>query len=121
MHTGRSQAEPRPAGAGAAERTTLLALLTARTTDAAHDLFTLGPGLGHLAGNTYAHTTSDPQRTHDLARALGATPGQMLRVLTRLTAASVLVNNGYGWHRSTPDRRQAAARPPQYVLASMGA
>lgn len=109
LDTDRSQADPRPVGAGAAERTTLLASLTARTMDAAHDLFTLGPGLGHLAGNTYAHTTSDPQRIDDLARALGATPGQMLRVLTRLTAAGVLVNNGYGWRRTTPDRREAAA------------
>ena len=36
----RSQADPRPAGAGAAERTALLTTLTARIADATHDLFT---------------------------------------------------------------------------------
>ncbi|WP_414173005.1 hypothetical protein [Clavibacter tessellarius] len=42
MTTGRSQADPRPAGAGAALRSLLLDTLTHRISAAAHDLFTPG-------------------------------------------------------------------------------
>ncbi|MGW9114531.1 hypothetical protein [Microbacterium sp. NPDC055683] len=105
----RAQADPRPAGAGAAERTSLLASLTTRLTDAAHDLFTLGPGLGHLAGYAYAHCTPTPQNAVDLARSLGASVAQATRTLDRLTSAGVLVHTRDGWRRTATDRRRAAA------------
>lgn len=107
--TGRAQADPRPAGAGAAERTSLLANLTTRTTDAAHDLFTLGPGLGHLAGNAYARTTAHPQTISDMARSLGTTAGQAVGTIDRLTTAGLLVRTRDGWRRAAVDRRRAAA------------
>jgi hypothetical protein len=105
----RSQADPRPAGAGAAERTTLLALLTRRVQDSAHDLFTLGPGLGHLAGTVYARTGAEAQTLRDLTVALGSSALQMRRILDVLSAEGVLVQGPAGWHRTTSDQRRAAA------------
>jgi hypothetical protein len=106
----RSQADPRPAGAGAAERSTLLATLTARMTAAAHDLFTLGrPALGHHAGNTYARTSSEPQTIDDLSRATGASTARTALTLDRLTSAGVLVRSRDGWRRTAVDHRRAAA------------
>lgn len=105
----RSQADPRAAGAGAADRLTLLASLTARIADAAHDLFTRGPGLGHHAGNTYARTTSEPQTLAELAALTGATPAATFRTLARLTEAGVLKRMSSGWRRYASDRRRAAA------------
>lgn len=113
IHSGieedRSQADPRAVGAGSADRSTLLASLTARLTAAAHDLFTHGPALGHLAGNTYARTTTEPQQLDDLARATGATQAAAARTLDRLTTAGVLVRGRDGWRRHERDRRDAAA------------
>ncbi|MGO1740085.1 MAG: hypothetical protein ACTHYM_13940, partial [Actinomycetaceae bacterium] len=107
--TDRSQADPRPAGAGSAERSALLATLTARTTDAAHDLFTPGPGLGHHAGNTYARTTTEPQSLDDLTRATGTTRVHAALTLERLVSAGVLVHTRAGWRRHRSDRRRTAA------------
>jgi hypothetical protein len=107
---GRSQADPRPAGAGSAERSTLLAHLTARVRDCAHDVFTLGPGLGHLAGNLYALTTLEPKSLSDLASALGASLPRSGRLLDRLTAAGLLIHSPTGWRRHITDHRRAAAR-----------
>lgn len=105
----RSQADPRAAGAGSADRSTLLASLTARTTAAAHDLFTHVPALGHHAGNTYARTSAEPQQLDDLARATGASPAATARTLARLTSAGVLVRVRDGWRRHARDHRDAAA------------
>lgn len=99
----------RAAGAGAADRLTLLASLTARIADAAHDLFTRGPGLGHHAGNTYARTTSEPQTLAELAELTGAAPAETFRTLARLTEAGVLKRMPSGWRRYATDRRRAAA------------
>lgn len=107
--TGRSQADPRPVGAGAAERSTLLASLSTRTADAAHDLFTLGPGLGFHAGNVYARTTREPLPADAIARTTGCTVDEARRVLDRLTHAGVLVLVRDGWHRRAADNRRAAA------------
>jgi hypothetical protein len=107
--TSRSQADPRPAGAGAAERTTLLEALTARMTDARHDLFTPGPGLGHHAGNVYARTSTDPQDLDELSQATGADAGTTRRTLNRLTSAGVLIQTRDGWRRRATDYRRAAA------------
>ncbi len=107
---GRSQADPRPAGAGAAERSALLATLTTRAGDATHDLFTLGPGLGHHAGNTYARTTTEPQDLDELAALTGDSPESTARTLDRLVSAGVLVRSRQGWRRHRTDHRTAAAR-----------
>jgi len=107
--TSRSQADPRPAGAGSAERSTLLATLTERTAAAAHDLFTLGPGLGLHTGNVYARTTADPLPLDAIARHVGSTTDQARRVLDRLTQAGVIVHTRHGWRRRTVDHRRAAA------------
>ena len=105
----RSQADPRAAGAGSAERSALLASLSARTLAAAHDAFTHGPALGHHAGNLYARTTAEPQQLDDLAMATGASPAATARTLARLTSAGVLVHTRAGWRRHASDRRRAAA------------
>ena len=82
--TGRSQADPRPAGAGAAERTALLTILAARTSD-------------------------DAQDVDELARATGSDPARTLRTLDRLVSAGLLVQLGNRWARPSQDRRRAAA------------
>ena len=107
--TSRSQADPRPAGAGSAERFILLTALTERTADAAHDLFTLGPGIGFHAGNIYARTTSEPQPVDAIAHSAGCTVDQVRPTLDRLTRAGVLVHNRDGWRRRSVDYRRAAA------------
>ena len=106
----RSQADPRPAGAGAAERSALLATLSARSGDATHDLFTMAPGLGHHAGNTYARTTTEPQDLDELSARTGDSPERTARILDRLVSAGVLVRSRHGWRRHRTDHRTAAAR-----------
>jgi hypothetical protein len=108
LATGRSQADPRPVGAGAAERSTSLAELTRRLRDAAHDLFSLG-ALGHHAGNVYARTGEAPHDVETIARAAGSTIDQAARILDRLTSAGVLVQECSGWRRHKADHRRAAA------------
>lgn len=107
---GRSQAVPRApqARTGAADRTTLLAQLHARLTDAAHDAFTPG-ALGHHAGNLYARTTQAPQSPADLARSTGASLPRTLRALERLAEDGVLLASPDGWRRPSHDARAAAA------------
>lgn len=107
---GRSQADPRAprTATGAADRTTLLATLRARLTDAAHDAFTPG-ALGHHAGNLYARTSQDPQSPADLAHLTGASLPRTLRTLERLAADGVLLVGPDGWRRPSRDARAAAA------------
>lgn len=105
----RSQADPRPAGAGVAERISLLNQLTHRTHPAAHDVFTPGPGLGHLAGNTYALTTTEPQHLDTLAMLLGGTRSQTARTLDRMSAVGLLIHDSRGWRRPLTDPRSPAA------------
>ena len=96
----RSQADPRPPGAGAAERTAILTTLRSRTTDAAHDLFTpTRPALGHLAGNLYARIGTTAHSLDDLSPAIGADVLRTRRLLDRLTYAGVIERNPDGWHR----------------------
>ncbi|MBB6335785.1 hypothetical protein [Schaalia hyovaginalis] len=108
--TARSQADPRPEGAGAAERTTLLTTLTQRLDDCAHDLFTTSPGMGPQAGNLYARTTPESQDLVALTQATGADTRSTLRLLDRLTEAGVLLRTRSGWKRPARDRRSTAAR-----------
>lgn len=106
----RSQADPRPHGAGPAERTLLLADLTARTAAAAHDVFTPSPALGLLAGNIYARTTTDPQTADALAHTLGATPEDLISTLHQLAAVGLLIHTRNGWQRHPSDPRAVAQR-----------
>jgi len=71
---GRSQADPRPPGAGPAERNRWLTLLRLRLGAAAHDVFTPAGGLGHVTGQLYATLTSQPASTSQLAYRLGYSP-----------------------------------------------
>lgn len=104
----RSQADPRAAGTGPAERTLLLETLTARTTGAAHDTFT-PPALGLLAGNVYARTTHDPQPTDVLARTLGMSVDDVSDVVRRLSSEGLLTATRHGWRRDESDRRPSVA------------
>ena len=107
----RSQADPRPEGAGAADRTTLTTELGARTRAAAHDVFTPGRGgLGHHAGNLYARTTDQPAPPARLARLTGGTLARTTRLLERLGALRLLDHTTGGWVRSDRDHRDTAAR-----------
>lgn len=107
---GRSQADPRAprTPTGAADRTTLLATLSARLTDAAHDAFTPGAH-GHHAGNLYARTSQAPQSPADLAHLTGASLPRTLRALERLAEDGVLLVGPDGWRRPSRDARAAAA------------
>lgn len=114
IHTGaeqgRSQADPRPVGAGPAERTLLITELTDRATAAAHDLFTYGKALGHLAGNVYARTTRQPQDLAVLTARTGRDPDRTAFILGVLVDAGILVASRDGWRRPARDRRTAAAK-----------
>ena len=106
----RSQADPRPPGAGAAERTTLLATLRTRTTDAAHDLFTATrPALGHLAGNLYARIDTTARTLDELSPTIGADPLRTRRLLDRLTYAGIVERSREGWQRVDAHSPDAAA------------
>ena len=106
----RSQADPRPAGAGAAERTALLTTLRTRTTDAAHDLFTATrPALGHLAGNLYARIGTTPLALDHLSPTIGADPLRTRRLLDRLTYTGIVERSLDGWHRVDALSPDAAA------------
>ncbi|WP_336653534.1 MULTISPECIES: hypothetical protein [unclassified Leucobacter] len=107
----RSQANPAPpAGAGSAERTALLHELEDRMTAAAHDLFTLAPGLGHFAGNVYARTRpTEPTPIAELAHATGGDAGRTARALQRLAGVGVLQVTRAGHRRLVLERRDLAA------------
>jgi hypothetical protein len=106
----RSQADPRPPGAGAAKRTGLLLNLSTRLTDATHDVFTLSPGLGHHAGNVFAHTTTLPLSTSQIADSLGIAGDHVVLTLGRLVRYGLLVQLEDGWKRPDIDPRPAVAR-----------
>ncbi|MFC3690345.1 hypothetical protein [Aquipuribacter hungaricus] len=106
----RSQADPRPAGAGAAERLVLLSALLRRTQDAAHDLFTSGSGLGHHLGNVYARTSHDPTTVIDLARATASAPHQLRADLQKLEAVGLVEHRGGRWRRGRHDVRDVLAQ-----------
>lgn len=106
---GRSQADPRPPGAGSAERTTLLTSLTTRLAAAAHDVFTLAPGYGILAGNIYsrldtAHTAAAVATAH------GLTLDQAQRIIGRLTTPGLIYGSADGWRRTEIDHRDRIAQ-----------
>ncbi len=110
----RSQADPRPVGAGAAERLALLTTLTARTADAAHDVFTprAGGGLGHGAGNVWACLVQ-PMTTLQLAYATAHSPDDLEPLLHQLAAHGLLQRADDAWrrpqHHLQHDRRDLVA------------
>lgn len=106
--TGLSQADPRPSGAGSAERTLLLAQLTARLEDGRHDLFT-PRGLGVATGNLYARTGTEEKSTQTLAKELGMEISEVQAQLTVLVSEGVVLCTPAGWKRPLRDRRDRAA------------
>lgn len=76
----RSQAVPRPVGAGAVKRANLLDQLSTRSTSARHDAFVPAHGLGLHAGNLYARITGYSVYGQPSA----ALPDGDLRMLRRL-------------------------------------
>ncbi|WP_242493912.1 GntR family transcriptional regulator [Sanguibacter massiliensis] len=107
----RSQADPRPAGAGSAERATLLATLADRTTASTHDVFAPAPGLGALAGNVYGRLSgSAPLQTSEVAALTGMSVRDAVRVLGRLEAVGLAGVRAGGWRRAAAGRRDAVSR-----------
>jgi len=105
----RSQAAPRPPGAGSAERNRRLTLLRTRLVAAAHDLFTPAGGLGHATGQLYAILTSQPASTRQLAHQLGTTTEDTGIRLGALRAARLARRTCKGWSLVRADRRDLAA------------
>jgi len=106
---GRSQAAPRPPGAGSAERTRWLTLLCTRLDAAAHDTFTPAGGLGHATGQLYATLISQPGPTSQLAHQLGTSLEDTGIRLGALRAARLARRTCKGWSVVRADRRDAAA------------
>jgi len=105
----RSQADPRPPGAGTAERNRWLTLLRTRLAAAAHDVFTPAGGLGHATGQLYATLTSEAASTSQIAHQLGTSPEDTGIRLGALRAARLARRTSKGWSVVRADRRDAAA------------
>jgi len=105
----RSQADPRPPGAGPAERNRWLTLLRTRLAAAAHDIFTPAGGLGHATGQLYATLTTQPASTTRLAQQLGTSLGDIGVRLGALRAERLARRTRKGWFVVRADRRDAAA------------
>ncbi len=106
---GRSQADPRPPGAGSAERNRWFTLLRTRLAAAAHDIFTPAGGLGHATGQLYATLTSQSASTSQLAYQLGTSPEDTGVRLGALRAEHLARRTSKGWSVVRADRRDAAA------------
>jgi len=106
---GRSQADPRPPGAGSAERTRWIALLRTRLCAVAHDVFTPAGGLGHATGRLYATLTTQSVSIGQLAHRLGSTADETGYRLGMLRAARLARCTPAGWCVVRVDRRDSAA------------
>jgi len=106
---GRSQADPRPPGAGTVERNRWLTSLRTRLGAAAHDVFTFAGGLGHATGQLYATLTSQPVSASQLAHRLGYSPDDTGIRLGALRAARLARRTSKGWSVVRADRRDSAA------------
>jgi len=105
----RSQAGPRPLGAGTAERTRWITLLRTRLCAAAHDVFTPAGGLGHATGRLYATLTAQPASIGQLAHRLGCPADEAGYRLGLLRAARLARRTPAGWCVVRVDRRDRAA------------
>ena len=105
----RSQADPRPPGAGSAERNRWIGLLRTRLCAAAHDVFTPAGGLGHATGRFYATLTAQPASIGQLAHRLGCTADEAGYRLGLLRAARLARRTLPGWCVVRVDRRDQAA------------
>ncbi len=103
----RSQADPRPAGP--ALRSALLQELEDRITAGTHDVFTLSPGLGLLAGNIYSQLLDTPLALHDVAYRVGVAADFALAQLLQLVGAGVVREDTAGWRRLASALDSAAA------------
>ncbi len=106
---GRSQAGPRPPGAGSAERNRWLNLLRTKLAAAAHDVFTFAGGLGHATGQLYATLTTQPLSTTQIAHQLGTSAEDIGIRLGLLRAARLVRRTCKGWSVARADRRDTAA------------
>ncbi len=106
---GRSQADPRPPGAGTAERNRWLTLLRTKLAAVAHDVFTPAGGLGHATGQLYATLTTQPASTSQLAHQFGTSPQDAGVRLGALRAARLARRTSKGWSVVRADRRDSAA------------
>jgi len=106
---GRSQAGPRPPGAGSAERNRWIGLLRTRLCAAAHDVFTLAGGLGHATGRLYATLTAQPASIGQLTHRLGCPADEAGYRLGLLRAARLARRTLAGWCVVRVDRRDRAA------------
>jgi len=106
---GRSQADPRPPGAGSAERNRWIVLLRTRLSAAAHDVFTPAGGLGHATGQLYATLTAKPVSIGQLAHRLGSTADETGYRLGLLRAVRLARRTPAGWCVVRGDRRDRAA------------
>jgi len=105
----RSQAAPRPPGAGSAERNRWLMLLRTRLGAENHDVFTPAGGLGHATGQLYATLTSQPASTSQLTHQLGISPADIGIRLGLLRAARLARRTSKGWSVVRAGRLDAAA------------
>ena len=100
---------PRPPSELFNLRTSLVTTLERELTDGRHDLFTR-PGLGHLAGKTYALLAQHPALTIDTAaRLLGVSTRHTATILSRLRTHRLIVKHADGWARAKQDLRDKAA------------
>jgi len=105
----RSQAAPRPPGAGSAERNRWLTLLRSRVGAAAHDVFTVAGGLGHAVGQLYATLNTQSASIGQLAHQLGTSLEDTGIRLGALRAARLVRRTRKGWSVVRTDRRDSAA------------
>jgi len=103
-----SQADPRPTGAGAAQRSTLLATLTDRLEASAHDAFAPTGGLGLEAGSLYGRL-GEPWDAVTLSRLMGCPIDTTLTQLGQLAAAGLVVRGEVCWQRAEPDKLEQVA------------
>lgn len=105
----RSQADPRPEGAGAAERSLQLTALDERTRAARHDLFTTGHTLGLRTGNLYARLTTEPLQLHELHTQTGSPTLWISHRLDLLQRLGLARRQSSGWTRTPLEIRNRLA------------
>lgn len=72
-------------------------------------MFTVGGGLGHLAGNVFARLGSKPQTVQMITLLTGCDSDLLISVLSRLQWSGLIVMSRDGWRRRPTDIRRAAA------------